>query len=760
MHFRWGCYFAWCLALGLLSGAAHADEVRNGTPPSSPRGNLAAAKTDEPMLIDGRDSERVWQRAPVGHALAQREPVYGAGAPLLTSFQIAYDAAALYVLVRAQARPRSIVVRTLRRDDASILDDDNVTIKIDPNDDRRASFNFTINTAGAQQDVLMLDDGAVSISQWDGVWQARVEESAAGYVAEYRVPFAILGIEERPQQDLGFNLVRVSVHPSATVDWTLADPPQNANSPSTYGQVTGISGVRAQRLLEFIPYVSARTDFSSPFTLDPRASPTFGTGFDARLQIGTGSYAELSALTDFSQESIDSVQIASDRFPLFFDEQRAFFINGLSELRFGQYKTRQLVDTRRIGLLGQASVPIASGLKVYGQQGAASYALLNVQTLGRAGVSGDSTDSSAPSENFSVARLRFAATKNLWLGGIVAGRHRFSEAGNDHFALGVDGELKSEDGKWSWYTFWAGAATEHPALPERRDTGGALLQAAAPGYVNRGESAYTRLRYAGQFFRPYIDYAYSTPGFDPALGYYSRTGVAEHYGTPRIVQRVNRFGIQEYSIAPAGAFTTDPAYSRILRGSVALEASALLESGQALTYRVERRTDLVDQPFNLLGYSVEARRYTGAVHTITATTPSRRWVDGFFRYQFSQAFAGYRHELSESIRVRATQHFTLSLGYDHWLGRLARADERFSFGFGNGSAVVSVTPDLSLDAIGRFSFQPQNEQLGVQARLRYRYLPGSDLYVVYRATRPLEGSSASSSNELSLKLNYYTQFGI
>jgi Carbohydrate family 9 binding domain-like len=750
-------------ALGLLVLALTAWERTSAAAPgvrtAPSRGSLVAAPAHGSISVDGRALEPVWQSAPIGVALAQREPTYGAAAPLYTSFQVAFDREALFVLVRAQVGPEGAVVRSLKRDDTSISEDDSITIKIDPNVDRRTSFNFTINTAGAQHDTLMLDNGVVDLAQWDAVWEGQVTRDERGYVAEYRIPFSVLGVQERAVQSMGFNLSRVSVRPSATVDWVLPDPPQSINSASTYGTITGIAGIRSGHALELTPYVALKTDFKSPFSMNPRRSPTLGAGFDARIQTAPGSYADLSVLTDFSQEAIDSVQVAGDRFPLFFDEQRAFFINGLGAFRFGQYKLRQLVDTRRIGLSEHGSVPVATGLKVYGETGAVTYALLNVQTLGKDAPSGAPTNAAVPAENFSVARLRMDTTKNLSLGGIAALRHRFQDATNDHFSMGVDAELKSNDGKLSWYTFWAGAATEHPSRAPVVDVTNSVVEPGQAAYVNRGESAYTRIRYAGQVIRPYLDYAYSTRHFDPALGYYSRTGVAEHYATVELAPRINRYGLQEIVIAPGVAFTADPTYARLLKQSYAVEAKALFLKGQLLSYRFEQRGDTVESPFPLFGYEVAAGKYNVASHVATLTTPVRQSVDAFYRYTYSNAFSGYRHELAQTLRVRASQHFTTTLGYEYWMGRLDDTKERFAFGFGNGSAALALSPDLVLDSLGRFNLQPGREQFGMQARLRYRYKPGSDLFVVYRTSQPLAGSRIAASNELSLKLNYYAQLG-
>ena len=59
-------------------------------------------------------------------------------------------------------------------------------------------------------------------------------------------------------------------------------------------------------------------------------------GGDMRLQISPGGYLEATLLTDFAQVEADEVQVARDRFPLFFPERRPFFLNGLDVVNFGR----------------------------------------------------------------------------------------------------------------------------------------------------------------------------------------------------------------------------------------------------------------------------------------------------------------------------------------------------------------------------------------------------------------------------------------
>src|SRR5690606_26286012 len=166
-------------------------------------------------------------------------------------------------------------------------------------------------------------------------------------------------------------------HPSrnATYDWALIVPPRSPMAASQFGDLTGLRNSQAQRAIEFTPYMLLRTDLEPRWTLDPRRRPNYAAGGDLRVQIGAGSYVEASLLTDFAQVEADEVQVARDRFPLFFPERRPFFINGLDVFNFGRPGEAQLFFSRRIGLVDGRPVPILGGLKVYGRSGIVSYGI-------------------------------------------------------------------------------------------------------------------------------------------------------------------------------------------------------------------------------------------------------------------------------------------------------------------------------------------------------------------------------------------------
>src|SRR5688572_32396928 len=87
---------------------------------SVPAGNLAIAtaiRTEEPMTIDGRDSESAWARASRHSNFRQFQPRVNADPTLRTEFRVAYDEKNLYVFVRMfDPHPDSIMRVLSRRD--------------------------------------------------------------------------------------------------------------------------------------------------------------------------------------------------------------------------------------------------------------------------------------------------------------------------------------------------------------------------------------------------------------------------------------------------------------------------------------------------------------------------------------------------------------------------------------------------------------------------------------------------------------------
>lgn len=746
------------LVLAAVLGTAPADGPEATGPMVADPRDYTAIRTVDQIVIDGRADEETWKLAPKDDRFVERQPELGAVPPDHTTVQVAYDDTALYVFIDAKSATGEPVVRTLRRDNFGIFNDDTVYVKIDPTFTRRDAYSLGVNAEGVQIDALGLDDGAQFLTEWDGVWRAETVRRDDGFTAEFAIPFAILGIKSAEERTIGFNVTRDVPARNATYDWRLLVPPRSPMAASQFGEVKGLRNIEAQRAIEYTPYALLRTNFEPEVTFDPARRPNFATGGDLRVQIGAGSYAEASLLTDFAQVEADEVQVARDRFPLFFPERRPFFINGLEIFDFGRPGEAQLFFSRRVGLVRGIPVALLGGAKVYGRAGPVQYGALQVQTLGAPDDPERGIARAAP-QNVSVGRIRVQATRSLNVGMILLGQHRFGETNADNAAGGFDAQVISRDGRFQYDGFIASTWAQRPGIQEEvvHDE---VVAPGRPPSADIGPSAYSTFRYQGLFVRPSLLWLWSDDDFQPELGFYRRPGATRQEARVDFAPRPNVLGLREIIFGPAYSIETTPRYDTRLGQSANASVRLNWRNGSELGYEVGHFVDDVQDPFVLYLHTVEAQRYTGFRHRAFAGTPERRSfrLDG--SYELIELFGGLAHQPSAGFVARLGKHLTVAGRYTHLLGHLADPDETFNFGFANGNVDVAITRNLALDNLLRLDLSPNSERVGVQTRLRWRFAPGSDLFVVYRTDQPVGLDPIGLPDrvpfhELTIKLSYY-----
>ena len=734
-----------------LTGAvlALAPATPTETVEPQPRRYVAVRAVDE-IVIDGRADEKTWDLAPEDDRFRERSPNLGQDAPHRTSFKVAYDDQNLYVFIDAQSRPGDVTVRTLRRDNTGIFADDTVYVKIDPTYTRRNAYSFGVNADGAQIDTLGLEDGRDFILEWDSVWTAETVRREDGYTVEYRIPFAVLGIKSADVATMGLDFSRDVPSDNSTYDWRLFVPPRSPMAASQFGTLEGLRNIKGGRAIEVTPYALAKTSFDRSFSADPTRRPNVATGADFRVQLGAASYAEASLLTDFAQVEADAVQVARNRFPLFFPERRPFFINGLDVFNFGRRSEAQLFFSRRIGLQGGSPVPILGGAKVYGRTGVLQYGVLQVQTLGATDDPERGVRASNP-ENFTVGRVRVQATRAFNVGMMLLGRHRVGEQGHDDAAGGVDAQLIAADGKLLGYGFvagtWAEQAPDEPPPPDEP------APPIPPAEI--GSSAYASLEYRGLYVRPSLSWLWSDEDFDPRLGFYRRTNASRQQARLVFAPRPKAASIREVNFGPTYSLETTPEYDARL----GQEGSAYVQldwaNGANIGNTVAHFVDVVQRDFELYGHTIDAATYRGFRNRVYAGLPSRRAVGGNLSYEFVELFGGAAHQPSASTTLRLGKHFTLGASYTHLVGQF-RDGQRYNFGFANGNVDVAITRNLAFDNLLRMDLSPGSERVGLQSRLRWRFLPGSDLFLVYRNNLPVRSDTgADPFHSVTLKVAYY-----
>ncbi len=309
-----------------------------------------AARTHEPIRIDGVLSEPAWGKAQLSRRFTQRDPHDGEPAMFPTEFSVLYDDEAVVFGIRAyDPQPERIAALLTRRDQQSASDW--VWVAIDSYHDRRTAFVFGLNPAGVQRDLLVYDD-KLEDENWDAVWEGAASRDAEGWVAELRIPLGQLRFSEAEEQVWGLQVSR-RVQRSQEESYWVPWPMSSAGRVTLYGTLTGLADVEPRRRLEVVPYALVGTTVR-PGAADPLGN-TLGIGADASLGLTSNLTLSGTVLPDFGQVEADASSVNLTDVPTFFPEKRPFFLEGVDIFRFGIAQSddpdeaEELFYTRRIG---------------------------------------------------------------------------------------------------------------------------------------------------------------------------------------------------------------------------------------------------------------------------------------------------------------------------------------------------------------------------------------------------------------------------
>src|SRR3954471_17234820 len=198
---------------------------------------VTAIRADIAPTIDGRDTDEIWRIAPPITGFTQWQPTEGKKPRFPTEAKVAYDAANLYVFVRAfDPHPDSIIKLLERRD--TFTPSDMVWLFIDSYHDRRTGYEFGVNAAGVKMDQAIYNDGNED-EAWDAVWDVATQVDSLGWTAEYRIPFSQLRFAPSDNVTFGISLWRMVQRHTSQDTWPLYHTSQSGLA-SQFGELTGL----------------------------------------------------------------------------------------------------------------------------------------------------------------------------------------------------------------------------------------------------------------------------------------------------------------------------------------------------------------------------------------------------------------------------------------------------------------------------------------------------------------------------------------
>ena len=269
-----------------------------------------------------------------------------------TEVWIGYDDEALYVAARLwDSSPDSILQQLSERD--RLRNTDWFGVSVNPYRDGINAFNFVVTPANVQYDgrfgagTELRGRGVLSGGDrsWDAVWASAASIDDGGWFAELRIPYSMLRFPGEPVQTWDVNFARQLRRLREESFWNPVDPKGPGPVPQM-GQLTGLRDLSPPLRLQATPFVTAGAALST----DPQADPTratgtsVGGGLDLKYGISDAFTLDMTAIPDFSNARSDDQVLNLGANEIQFDENRAFFTEGVELFNKGDF-----FYSRRVG---------------------------------------------------------------------------------------------------------------------------------------------------------------------------------------------------------------------------------------------------------------------------------------------------------------------------------------------------------------------------------------------------------------------------
>jgi hypothetical protein len=670
--------------------------------------SIAAARATGPILVDGVLDEPAWAGAAVIQDLAQQDPRPGEPTAFRTEVRILIDSKNLYLGFRCfDPEPGRIAVHAMQRD-AALDGDDHVAIALDTFLDNRTGYVFRINAGGARQDGLIYGPGSES-SNWDGIWEGRARRTPEGWTAEVALPAKTFRFTPGAAA-WGFNVQRVVPRSRLTLRWEGVSLDAAFIDMQRCGRLSGFEEFRQGLGLSLSPYGLFRHEWNR----DGDGNADEGdAGLDVTYNLTPSLTGVLTINTDFAETDADAQQINLTRFPLFYPEKRAFFLEGANMFNFGSGLGNSFVPffSRRVGLFEGQRIPILAGAKVLGRAGRWGIGFLDAYT-DELEPSGDVP--AVPRTNLATGRVTYDASDHLRVGAI------FTDGDPSGAA---DNSLAGADVLWQTSTLFGS-----------RNFSAGGWYAKSFGDLSAGDPAGYgfKVDYPNDLWDIAATFKRFGDALDPKLGFLPRPGTRQ-YDTYVAFQPRPQGG--PFGWVRQFFFEFEPSLVENLDGVVeswrifTAPFNARTQTGEHLEANWAPQFERLLEPFEVSdGVVIPAGDYHFTRYRVEAQSSEHRpwttggtvWFGEFFTGHLTQAvaYAGYT--------TRTGRH-QVELVSENDYGYLPEGD--FTERLHQLRWTCSFDPDLVLSLFTQYQVASGN--VGWNARLRWTLKPGNDFYVVW-----------------------------
>ena len=387
------------------------------------RAERRAVRVASPPTIDGTLGDEAWQVPPLetGEWLSY-SPLHGDRIPQTTSVWFAYDDDYLYFAFKCDdPEPAAIKTSVTRRD--NIGGDDWVAVSLDALGTGQLAYHMFVNPSGVQMDALNSAAGGED-SAPDWRWDTAGQLTPTGYAVEMRVPLQSIRLKGGRDARMGMMFFRRVSRLGVSVSWPAMTPSEWVFDRHASLLFDRIDARRVREVLPSATY-SRRATRQSPTTWGA-VSDNADVGLSAKVGVTSTVTLDATVNPDFSQVESDAFQVeVNQRFPIFFQEKRPFFMEGTGIFALagggGDNSLRTAVHTRRI-------VDPSFGAKVTGSMGRVTFGGLSAVD-----------DAGEHDRFFNIGRAQYSFGPSNYVGTLYTD---VTSSGDSNRVLGVDAKWR------------------------------------------------------------------------------------------------------------------------------------------------------------------------------------------------------------------------------------------------------------------------------------------------------------------------------
>lgn len=702
-------------------------------------------KAKSVIEVDGIDEHNEWREFDFINKLSNHYPIDSGVAQRQTIIKLTYDDRNLFVFVKCIDEGKRVIQSVAMDNSRTHWDSDSFTITIDPMHQGQNGYMFGVNAGGARIESSLSNNGSETIysEAWDNKWNSVVRQYENYWIAELVIPFTSLRFNKK-NRDWGINFIRNDMFTNYDYTWTQFPVNYGSMDLNFMGTLHWSEDIpKNGRIFNLAPYttfssIKDNADSANPINIDK-----IKVGIDSKIAITSSLNLDLTLNPDFSNADTDEEITNVSRFDVFLPERRSFFIeNDDIFSNFGSELVRPFYS-RNIGLNNGSIVPILFGARITGNlMKNTRIGVMNVQTT-------EMNDILA--ENYTVSAIHQKIFKKSLFKIFYINKHVLSNTVQKDYMNNIGTELNFISKSQNFNnTFKFHSTKTEEKLKSNHYYG------IAGNYNTRRLRIGWDIDVVGKNYTPEL-------GINPRLENYNaiteetfKLGFIHIYPKMNYLffnknpkSKLNWHGIKTWNhlyFNSTGKQLTEN------DNSVAWDFSYTNTSFLSIDYNF--RKVKIAYPTNILGGDIILQEgdYKFSQYGVSYETDNRRIFKSNMRIGYGGFFNGTRLSLNlgENFRIKSWGNFGLSYNYN--LINDITDDSKKEVHLLKLKSDISFSNSLFWNAV--IQKNSQNNNFSIYTKLQWRYLPLSDLYVIFNENFNSQNFNFKNRG-LIIKLTYW-----